>query len=284
MPRPPRIHVENGIYHAMTRGDGGKCIFENKEDYLHLLHSLQRVKARFQFRLYAYCLMPNHLHLLLRVAQKPIYDIMQSLLTSYAKDFNFRRKRWGHVFQERYKEIFCVDDAYFLELLRYIHLNPVRAGVVSRPEEWPWSGHDELSKDKRGGLIDVGFPLDMFSPCRQNAITLYDHFLAAGMNPRFDAEMPAPSQGRIAPMVPKDTSSDTILPQTIDEGTWQTIGCKIAAANGIQLCDLLGARRTRMISRARHILIRELVAGGIRPSHVAKLLNLSTALITKVTR
>jgi hypothetical protein len=227
--------------------------------------------------------MPNHLHLLLRVAQQPVYDIMQSLLTSYAKGFNFRRNRWGHVFQERYQGILCSNDSYFLELLRYIHLNPVRAGLAKRPEGWPWSGHTQLSEGKKDGLIDVDFPLDIFSPDPEKAITLYSRFLAEGMDPRFDAGMPAPSQNKNAPLVPPKTFAGTSFQKIIDEESWRAIGFEIAAANGIKLGDLLGPSRIRRISRARHILIRTLLGGGIRPCRIATLLNCSAALITKVT-
>jgi hypothetical protein len=228
--------------------------------------------------------MPNHLHLLLRVGQKPIYDIMQSLLTSYAKGFNFRRDRWGHVFQERYQAKFCANDPYFLELLRYINLNPVRAKLAKSPMDWPWSGHAQLCEGKAGGLIDVDFPLGMFSPYRQEAIALYGKFLAEGMQPGFDAKMPELSAAQETAMVPEDIPEEANRPKAISESDWREIGCEVATANGVQLGDLLGPRRTRSISTARHILIGKLLARGIRPSHVATLLHCSAALITKASR
>lgn len=156
MPRHPRIHARGLLYHVMAWGNNGQQIFPRNSDFAAFLDALTQVRQRYPFYLYAYALMSNHFHLLLEVIDFSTSRIMQSLLTGYVRRFNATHKHRGHLFQGRYKGIVCDRESYLLELVRYIHLNPVRAGLVQRPSEWSWSGHREyLGRDKRG-LIDPG--------------------------------------------------------------------------------------------------------------------------------
>ena len=138
-------------------------------------------KCRHPFRLYAYALMRIHLHLLVEVEEIPLSRIMQSLLFRYMRYFNRRYGEVGHLFQGRYKAIVCDKDAYLIELVRYIHLNPVRAKIVKKPEDYVWTGH--LSYLGRGGddLIDDGFVLDQFSRNRSLARRRYRQFVWEGI-------------------------------------------------------------------------------------------------------
>ena len=135
MARKPRIHFPGALYHVITRGNRRQGIFLDEKDLQRFLTYLSDCKNRFPFRLYAYALMKNHLHLLIEVEENPLSRIMQSLLFGYARYFNRRYGEVGHLFQGRYKAILCDKDAYLLELVRYIHLNPVRAKIVREPEE-----------------------------------------------------------------------------------------------------------------------------------------------------
>lgn len=145
MPRHPRVYAPGLLYHVMARGNNGQPIFLQAADYESFLKILHVVRERYPFYLYAYVLMPNHFHLLLllEVAQVPTARLTQSLLTTYVREFNGRHRRRGHLFHGRYKAIACDQESYLLELVRYIHLNPVRARLVRRPSEWRWSGHGE---------------------------------------------------------------------------------------------------------------------------------------------
>ena len=126
MARKPRIHFPGALYHVIARGNRRQGIFRDDKDLQRFLTYLSDVKSRFPFRLYAYGLMKNHLHLLIEVDEVPLSRIMHSLLFGYAGYFNRRYGEAGHLFQGRYKAIVCDKDAYLLELVRYIHLNPVR--------------------------------------------------------------------------------------------------------------------------------------------------------------
>lgn len=181
MPRAPRIHAPGLLFHAMARGNGGARTFLDEADFRSFLQILSEVKAREPFKLYAYCLMTNHFHLLMEVDRFSISSIMHRLLTRYCKSFNIRRRRFGHVFQSRFKAILCDKNSYLLELLRYIHLNPVRAGLVHAPELWTWSGYADYIEERPAALTDTAFPLSCFHPERSRACELYKRFVQDGI-------------------------------------------------------------------------------------------------------
>src|SRR5947209_1087353 len=183
MPRHPRIHASGLLYHVMARGNNGQEIFLKGNDYEAFLEALDTVRKRYPFYLYAYVLMSNHFHLLLEVIEAPTARIMQSLLTGYARRFNAINRHKGHLFQGRYKAIVCDRDSYLLELVRYIHLNPVRAGLVRRPGEWQWSGHREYLGKEKSGLIDSG---PVMGQLRTTA--RYEAFIRNGAKVNYRAE------------------------------------------------------------------------------------------------
>lgn len=141
MPRKPRLHYPGALYHIVSRGNNRQTVFQSPNDYKRFLTTLHKVKDKKPFHLYAYCLMPNHIHLLMEVGEVPTWIVLQRVLSSYTAYFNHRHRRHGHLFQGRYKAILCEKNNYLLELTRYIHLNPVRAKLVKGSEEWKWSGH-----------------------------------------------------------------------------------------------------------------------------------------------
>jgi len=144
MPRHPRVHAEGLLYHVIARGNDGQKIFLRQSDYQAFTEALRTVRQRYLFSLYAYVLMSNHFHLLLEVDRFPTARILQSLLTGYVRRFNKTHRRRGHLFEGRYKAIVCDRDSYLLELVRYIHLNPLRAKMVTQPGQWQWTGHGEI--------------------------------------------------------------------------------------------------------------------------------------------
>ncbi len=182
MARKPRIYFPGAFYHVITRGNRRQGIFLDEKDFKQFLDYLSDCKSRFHFRFYAYALMRNHLHLLIEVEDTSLSRIMQSLLFGYSRYFNRRYGEVGHLFQGRYRAILCDKDAYLLELVRYIHLNPVRAKVVKGPEDYAWTSH--LSYLGRGGepLIDEGFVLDRFSDKRSLGRRRYRQFVWEGLS------------------------------------------------------------------------------------------------------
>jgi len=141
MARKSRIHYPGAVYHVILRGNAGDPIFFNDQDRYRLYLFLQYAVEKFGCRIHGYCLMRNHIHLVLQVGEIPLSRIMQNISLRFTKWINFTQGRTGHVFQGRYKAILIDADAYLLELVRYVHLNPVRAGAAPSVDSWPWSGH-----------------------------------------------------------------------------------------------------------------------------------------------
>ncbi len=156
MARPYRLQAEGCFYHITSRGDDRKKIFLDEADYRKFLGYLKTAKGKFNFYLYAYCLMGNHYHLFIEIAQANLSRIMQSLNTAYTVYYNIKRKRCGHLFQGRFKSIIVEADSYFAELTRYIHLNPVRAKIATNPAEYGWSSYNAYIHGKEDGFVDTG--------------------------------------------------------------------------------------------------------------------------------
>jgi len=154
MARPYRLQGENCFYHITSRGDDRKKIYISDFDFKRFLEYLLKAKQRFHFYLYAYVLMPNHYHLLIETLQPNLSRIMQYLNTSYTTYYNIKRSKCGHLFQGRYKSILVDKDSYCQELSKYIHLNPVRAKIVERPEQYKWSSYKGYINKKGDGYID----------------------------------------------------------------------------------------------------------------------------------
>jgi len=179
MTRKPRVHFPGAFYHVIARGNGGQKIFRDKQDYKSYLSFLKEYKARFHFVLYAYTLMPNHLHLLLEMSETPLSRLMQILQFRYTRNYNIKYKKWGHLFQGRYKAIVCEKDSYFLELSAYLHLNPVRAGLVERPHQYPWSSYRFYVREGKNTLVDGDFLLTQFSHNKKRARSAYGRFVGS---------------------------------------------------------------------------------------------------------
>lgn len=178
MARKPRIEFDGALYHVVARGNRKEDIFRSRGDYERYLDLLSRYKARYHFRLYAYALMPNHLHLLIETADIQLSKIMQGLQQSYTTFFNRKYDAVGHLFQGRYKAILCDRDAYLLTLVKYIHLNPLRAEIVTRADEYPWSSHCAyLQKKQSPDLIDTDLVLSLFDSRKTLAIRSYQYFI-----------------------------------------------------------------------------------------------------------
>jgi REP element-mobilizing transposase RayT len=140
MPRYPRQYSKTGMYHVMLRGNERKDIFIDEEDKEKFIKIVFQKKTGEAFKLYAYCIMNNHLHLVIKEQKEPIPRIIKKIATSYAYYFNHKYKRVGHIFQDRYKSETIEDEPYLLSVIRYIHNNPEKAGIAKK-EEYKWSSY-----------------------------------------------------------------------------------------------------------------------------------------------
>ncbi len=162
MARRPRLFAAGLLYHVIVRGNQRQKTFLAEKDYQAYLERLARYRTRFGVTVHAYCLMSNHVHLLLETSSEPLARYMQGLQQSYTQYFNRAHGKVGHLFQGRYKAIVCERDEYLLTLVRYIHLNPVRAKLVCRPEQYRWSGHGVYLNGEATEVIDPTKVLGLF--------------------------------------------------------------------------------------------------------------------------
>lgn len=185
MPRAARIDAPGALHHIICRGIERRSIFRDDDDRKDFTARLHRVVSESKTPCYAWALLPNHFHLLLRSGEVPISTVMRRLLTGYAIGFNRRHKRYGRLFQNRYKSILCQEERYFLELVRYIHLNPIRAGLVSDLDlldTYPSCGHGVLMGNIIAPWQDTVSFLSLFSPKTSMAQQQYRLFLSKGVS------------------------------------------------------------------------------------------------------
>ncbi|MDT8385239.1 MAG: transposase [Gammaproteobacteria bacterium] len=182
MSRTIRIEYPDALYHVTSRGDRREDIFEDDQDRQTFLATLEQVVTQFNWICYAWCLMDNHYHLLIQTPDSNLSKGMRQLNGVYTQANNRRHRRVGHLFQGRFKAILVDSDAYLLELARYVVLNPVRAGMVKKPDRWPWSSYRASMGQERAPtwLAEDGL-LALFAKRRSLAQQRYAQFVAEGI-------------------------------------------------------------------------------------------------------
>jgi putative transposase len=184
MPRRARLDAPGTLHHVIGRGIAGTKIFRSDKDREDFLHRMADLCACTALTVYAWALMDTHFHLLIRTGNTSISSSMRKLLTGYVVNFNRRYHRYGHLFQNRYKSIICEDDPYLLELTRYIHLNPVRAGVVKDIrglDTYPWTGHAVIMGRHTRSWQDRDTVLAYFGRTEGTAKVGYRRFVEKGL-------------------------------------------------------------------------------------------------------
>ena len=161
MPRQARKKSENGIYHVMLRGINQQQIFEDSEDCDKFIQILKDCKAVSGFKLFAYCLMGNNIHLLIKPEKEPLEQVFKRICGRYVYWYNVKYQRVGHLFQDRFKSEPVENDSYFLTVIRYIHQNPVKAGLCKNIKDYKYSSYAEYVSNSR--IIDTDFVFDMIS-------------------------------------------------------------------------------------------------------------------------
>lgn len=278
MARQPRLFAPGLLYHVIARGNQKRPTFLDDVDYRAYLRRLTLYRARHAVTLLAYCLMPNHVHLLVRTGDVPLAKFMQGLQQSYTQWFNRVHGKVGHVFQGRYRAIVCDSEAYLLTLVRYIHLNPVRAGLVLDPARYPYSGHRTYLAGRGTPLLDPAPLLDLVGgPVAYRRLVFES--LAEGHQAHLyqvraqqvlgDAGFAASvsGQARLAPPAPPAPTLDVVL-------GW------LGGALGIAVETLRGPDRSHAVSGRRALVAFVLVRRfGYRLSDVARALRRDPATV-----
>ncbi|MDX6770195.1 MAG: transposase [Elusimicrobiota bacterium] len=250
MPRELRVHEEDMIYHAMSRGVEKRIIYLSDEDRVVFLRFLRESVFSARASLFAYCLMGNHFHILIAVRDVPLSVIMHRLLTRYSRYFNDAHDRVGHLFQGRYGAEPCEDLAYLIHLHAYIHRNPVRASLVRQINDWPWSGHEEILAGE-GPLLD---------PARRDALTGFDagEFKARYLE-RLGDTTAAPS---------RETLADTVR--------------RCAAEHGVRVGELLSGMKGARFTLTRAAVVLWADEAGLADAAIAAALNCTPAAVRQL--
>ncbi|RPI11052.1 MAG: hypothetical protein EHM71_01910, partial [Zetaproteobacteria bacterium] len=288
MPRHARLDAPDTLHHVMVRGIERTAIFRADADRTDFLTRLARLGAEGAWTAYAWALLPNHAHLLVRTAGTPLAVGMRRLLTGYVVNFNRRHKRVGHLFQNRYRSIVVEEEPYLLELVRYIHLNPVRAGVVPglrALDRYPWSGHSALVGTVARPWQATGTILSQFGQSTPRARAAYRAFVADGVaqgrRPAFQggglrrsvgswAEVRARRQtgtptaadarilgsGAFVERLLTDAEANTrhTLRLRRPRPPLDALAQRIAGSAGVPVAELQAGRRTRSVTHARRLL------------------------------
>jgi len=275
MPRQRRVHVPGGLYHAVLRGNHRQAVFAGSDDYLCFEEIVARALDRYGASLFAYCWMTNHVHLAIRVAEAPLGAVMSIVASRYARAKQRSLATTGHLFERRYRARLVDADRYLLALVRYIHLNPVRAHMVTDPRDYPWSSHRAYLGAPCPGWLRIEAVLDVLGTSADTARTAYRRFMNAVPDDSAReaitlATRPGPVQ-RGGTELPAPTREPTCrgVPRSLD-----AIAAEVAAELRLAIDDILSKRRHPTLVRARtEIAQRALLEGAANLSQVARYLN-----------
>ena len=270
MPRSPRVFVEGGIYHVFNRVTRGEKVFAEDSAAQHFLDVLQETKQRDEFIVLAWCIMPNHYHLAVRCVSVPLWRSLASIQAKVTRKYNARLHVHGPFWQGRYQAKLVEDPRYLRQLLLYIHLNPVSAGIVERPGDYLWSGHRDAIRNTRTPFVDADQLLLVFGETRRDARKTYLASIRATKEaPWAGAEpggLPWWRLGR-PPTVVKDTdlSMQDSIPFIDELGRSTAIERPLLKADdfiewvlgelAIEIEDVIGRSKRREVVRSREILM-----------------------------
>lgn len=276
MARKPRVYFPGAIYHVICRGNNREWIFNTDTDKRSYLSLIGQYKERYGFTLYAWAILSNHVHLLIEVNEVPLSKIMQGIQQSYTGRYNHFNERTGHVFEQRYKAFLCYDETHLLSVIRYIHHNPVRAGLEGGLNH-SFSSHQAYVSHQSNGLTDTDYPLRLFATERQKAIQAYLKFIMQ------DDQLFNPEQ---ATRADEERESRPIIrrQETINVPLAQLVSL-VAEFSGLDVSDLTGGFRRRELVAARRVLVKFCVEHTrISRGELANLIGVSDTAISKAIR
>jgi REP element-mobilizing transposase RayT len=183
MARRPRIVVEGGLYHVYNRVSSGEHIFADPEEAIEFIEIIRDIKKRDGWTIFAWCVMSNHFQVVLRTSSVPLWRGMHGIQNRFSRGFNRRHGRTGSLWQGRYKTKYVEDQSYLDRLVLYVHVNPVKGGLVDDPEEYTFAGHREVKRRFRSPLVDVEDMLLCFGETQKAARRSYLQAMRIGADP-----------------------------------------------------------------------------------------------------
>jgi putative transposase len=262
MPRKPRLHVPGGVYHVILRGNHREPLFGASKDRAYLDALVGDVVARFGLRIFAYCWMTNHLHLAVQVGDTPLAKPMQRLAMRYALHIHRDVGQTGHLFERRYRSILVDADSYLLALVRYIHLNPVVAGMVTEPMAYRWSSHRDYLGRATVPWVDTAFVLALFGPAAAVARVRYSRFMRSWTDEDLAPFGKHESRDTRA-MEPEVPAGAAEPPGSTAREALEQIAASHCSRLGVSLAELTSPSRARHLCGARLAIAREALAAGV---------------------
>jgi REP element-mobilizing transposase RayT len=317
MPRRARLDAPGTLHHVIVRGIEKRRIVRGVADRKDFIKRLSKISTDTKTSIYAWALMTNHAHILLRSSETGLSGFMRRLLTGYAVSYNRRHHRWGHLFQNRYKSIICDEDAYFTELVRYIHLNPLRAKLVkslSKLDHYRWSGHGVLMGKIKYDWQDSDYVLKWFGKKEGKARNAYRNYVEKAINEGHRPELVGGGlirslggwsavkamrrsgerelsddrilgSGAFVEQIIKEADAKIKYQLSVSEHHGNIGECitKVCKKEKVSIEELKAGSRRKQVSRARSRIVIELVKGhGIALAEVARQVGVSTSAISKI--
>jgi len=277
MARKSRIHYDGALYHVITRGNDRKIVFEGENEKEEYLGIIKRYKERYGFKIYSYCIMDNHAHLLIEVEKTPLSKIMQGIQQVYTQRYNKAKKQTGHVFEQRYKAFLCDKDSYLLNLVRYIHQNPIKASIIDGIE-YKWSSHVEYINQTNRMLADKEFVLGLFSENKREAVKRFIDFI--GIEEVMDI-----SKIKNEEIVLDKIEYEKRLDQLKNEISYKDLKKEVCKLVGISEDEIVRRNRVkRFVDARKALVILSKKYSDISNKEIAKDLNLSEPSISKIIR
>lgn len=255
MPRKPRLHATGGCYHVILRGNHREPLFGADKDRAYLNALVRDVVARFELRVFAYCWMTNHLHLAVRAGATPLSIPMQRLAMRYSRHVHKDAGQVGHLFERRYRAILVDADAYLKSLVRYIHLNPVVAGMVAEPMAYRWSSHRDYLGQRTVPWVEPEFVLAMFGPTAGVARVRYARFMRSYSDD--DMALFATQESRDTRALEPEGARAPPPPLPATRPTLDEIATRHCAEAGISVHELSSPSRQRRLSSVRTAIAAE---------------------------
>lgn len=276
MPRQRRVHVPGGLYHAVLRGNHRQAIFGGTGDYLRFEEIVAGALERYGASLFAYCWMTNHVHLAIQIAAAPLGSVMSIVASRYARARQRALATTGHLFERRYWARQIDADRYLFALVRYVHLNPVRAGIVADPVDYRWSSHCAYLGGTCPDWLRIGPVLGRLASSVDLARMEYRRFMrempaAAERNQLSPSVRPARAKGagRDVPASTTCEASGARSPRSLE-----AIAAEVAHASGVTVDELRSKRRCADLVLVRGEVARcALLGGAANLSQVARYLN-----------
>ena len=287
MSRPRRLHVPGGLYHAVLRGNHREAIFGHGDDYLHFEEIVARALERYGAELLAYCWMTNHVHLAIRVGEAPLGAVMGIVASRYARARQQTLETTGHLFERRYRARLVDADRYLLALVRYIHLNPVRACMVADPRDYRWSSHRAYLGAPCPDWLRIEQVLAVLGSSPDAGRAAYRRFMnEVPDDSDRDAITPNTRRGAAhhpesgSPARAREEPGSHTVPRDLD-----AIIAAVAAERGVAVEALLSKRRQPALVKARMEIARlALVEGAANLSQVARQLNRAPTTLSGLLR